>query len=198
MLYKIIKIFFGPSVKFLWLGKIKGLENVPQKKSFIVCSNHSSYLDFFLLSAVIPRKVSFLAAEVFFNSKLWWPLVKSTGQIKVDRKVKDTSQVYKEVDNLFEKGGVLGIFPEGTRSRSGKMGKGHIGAVKFAYKYKVPIVPIGITGAYNALPPHKKFPKFKKIDMNIDTEFYVDTDDYEKETVKLMGIIFKLIEHKHE
>ncbi|MBT4849553.1 1-acyl-sn-glycerol-3-phosphate acyltransferase [Candidatus Parcubacteria bacterium] len=198
MLYKIIKIFFGPSVKFLWLGKIKGLENVPQKKSFIVCSNHSSYLDFFLLSAVIPRKVSFLAAEVFFNSKLWWPLVKSTGQIKVDRKVKDKSQVYKEVDNLFEKGGVLGIFPEGTRSRSGKMGKGHIGAVKFAYKYKVPIVPIGITGAYNALPQHKKFPKFKKIDMNIDTEFYVDTDDYEKETVKLMGIIFKLIEHKHE
>ena len=44
----------------------------------------------------------------------------------------------------------------------------------------------------------KKFPKFKIVDMNIDTEFYVETDDYEKETVKVMGIIFKLIEHKHE
>jgi len=193
MFYWILKIILSPFIKFLWLGKVSGSENIPKSGSFIVAANHNSYLDFFLLPVVIPRRVNFLAAEVFFKKKLWLPLVKLTGQIKVDRQAKDKSEVYKQVDNLFANGGVLGIFPEGTRSRDGKIHKGYNGVVKFARKYGVPIVPVGIVGTFQALPPHKKIPKFIKCDLNIGEIYRLGDNPDDIETNKIMGIIAKLI-----
>ena len=73
---------------------------------------------------------------------------------------------------------ILGIFPEGTRSRDGKLHGGYNGAVKFAYKYKVPIVPIGIIGTFAAWPPHKKKPKLIKCDVNIGNSFIVSSNKY--------------------
>ncbi len=192
MFYKVLKIILLPVIKLLWLGKVTGKENIPQEGPFIVVSNHKSYLDFFLLPIIIPRRIHFLAAEVFFEKKLWIPLVRLTGQIKVDRKAKDKSEVYKEVEQLFARGGILGAFPEGTRSRDGKLHKGYNGVVKFAYKYKVPILPVGIINTFKALPPHKKFPKFIKCHVNIGQTIIVDSDDYDRETDGLMVVISKL------
>ncbi|RJQ33612.1 1-acyl-sn-glycerol-3-phosphate acyltransferase [Candidatus Parcubacteria bacterium] len=192
MFYNVLKFILSPIIKLLWLGKISGKENIPNKGSFIIAANHKSYLDFFLLSVVIKRRLHFLAAEVFFEKKLWIPLVRLTGQIKVDRKSKDKSDVYKEVDRLFASGGILGIFPEGTRSRDGKLNKGYNGVVKFAYRYKIPILPIGLTNTFEALPPHKKFPKFVKCNVNIGDMIIVVSEDYDYETKKLMQRIAEL------
>lgn len=193
MFYKILKILLSPIIKFLWIGKVTGKENIPKNGSFIIAANHNSYLDFFILPVIIPRRVYFLAGEVFFKKKLWIPLVKFTGQIKVDRNSKDKSEVYKEVDRLFARGGILGAFPEGTRSRDGKLHKGYKGVAKFARKYDVPILPVGITGTFDAWPPHKKMPKFKKCNVKIGKPIILETDDYEGETSKLMNLIEAII-----
>ncbi|MFA6466315.1 MAG: lysophospholipid acyltransferase family protein [Patescibacteria group bacterium] len=192
MFYSLIKILFAPIIKFFWLGEIKGINNIPTKKSVILCANHTSYLDFLLLASVLSKKVYFLAAEVFFKSKIWYPLVKFTGQIRVDRNAEDKSKTYIGVDNILNRHDTLCLFPEGTRSRSGKLQKGYNGAVKFAYKYKVPIVPIGILGAFEAWPPQKKIPKIKKINLVFGEPYRVITDSFEYETSILMNKIAKL------
>ncbi|MBU1202965.1 1-acyl-sn-glycerol-3-phosphate acyltransferase [Patescibacteria group bacterium] len=190
--YYILKYLFYPFIKLFWLDKISGLNNIPKKGSFIIVANHKSYLDFILLFTFIPRRISFLAAEVFFKSKLWHPIMKITGQIKVDRESPNKGEVYKNVDRLFKKGGVLGIFPEGTRSRDGKLHKGYNGAVKFSFKYQVPIIPIGLINTFDAFPPHSKKPRLVRCIINIGESFYLDSTDYDIETSRLMNKIAKL------
>lgn len=192
MFYRFIKFTLGTFIKSNWSGRIEGLDFVPKEGPAIICANHQSYLDFLLLSSILKRRVYFLAAEVFFRSNFWKPLVKLTGQIMVDRETKDKNNVYREVDKLFKEKKILALFPEGTRSRSGKMGKGYNGAVKFAYKYRVPITPVGIIGTFNAWPPHQKFPKIRKIDVFFDKPYYITTDSFEEETRLLMKKIAKL------
>lgn len=167
MMYQVIKFLVAPFVRFFWLGTLDGYDNIPKRGSFILASNHKSYLDFILIFCFFPRKVSFLTAEVFFKSWFWKPIMLMTNQIRVDRDSADKSKTFIEVDNLFKNNGVLGVFPEGTRSRDGKMHRGYTGVIKFARKYNVPILPIGIKGTFDALSPQMKIPKIKKCDIKI-------------------------------
>ncbi len=161
-MYWILKIIFGWAIRLIWIKKVEGLENVPKKGSFIVVANHSSYFDFISLIAILPRRIYFLAAEKFYKSKFWYPFVASTGQIKVDRESSDKKEVYEKVFSVLNSGKVLGIFPEGTRSVDGKVGKTYTGVAKFALGVKVPVVPVGISGTFEIMSRHDKKPKFKK------------------------------------
>lgn len=190
--YFLLKYISYPFIRLIWIGKITGLENIPKDNSFIIVANHSSYLDFIILFCLMPKKVRFLAAEKFFRSKFWLPIMKITQQIKVDRNISDKQNVYNEVQNVFDNNGVLGIFPEGTRSRSGKIQKAYSGSAKFAFNYNVPILPVGIIGAYEAWPPHRKWPILKKININIGRPIFVKTDDFVSETSNIMINIARL------
>ena len=168
MFYWILKKIFGPFVRLIWIKKIKGLNNFPKTGPFIIAANHSSYFDFISLIAVCPRRVYFLAAEKFYKSKFWYPLVTGTGQIKVNRKNTDKKEVYQKVFSILKKGNVLGIFPEGTRSPDGKIGKTFTGVAKFALEANVSVIPVSIIGTYEVMSRHDKCPKFKKnIKINI-------------------------------
>ncbi len=162
MIYWILKEVFGPFVKLIWIKRVDGLENIPKRGAFIVAANHSSYFDFLSLIAVLPRRVHFLAAEKFYKSKFWYPLVVGTGQIKVDRENPDKKEVYERVSSILKRGGILGIFPEGTRSSNGKIGKTFTGVAKFALEEKVSVIPVGIAGSYEVMSRYDKRPKFKK------------------------------------
>lgn len=163
MVYWIIKIILGPFIRFFWIKKVEGLENIPRKGPIIIAANHSSYFDFFSLIAICPRRIYFLAAEKFFKGKIWGPLVKTTGQIKVERKSSDKSKVYQSVENYLKKGKIIGIFPEGTRSWDGKIHKTFTGVANLALKNRTRVIPIGIKNAFEILPRQKKIPKLKKI-----------------------------------
>ena len=198
MFYKFLQILLAPIIKFFWVGKIHNVDNVPKNGPVILCANHSSYLDFFILPSIINRRIYFLAGEVFFKNSLWKPLMLLTGQIKVDRNNKDKDSVYRQVDQIISSNNILGLFPEGTRSRDGKIHKGYNGAVKFSRRYNVPIIPIGITGTFNAWSPHMKFPKFIKSDINIGSKFIVGSDNFDMETEMLMNKIILLANNKYE
>jgi len=197
MFYKILKFIFSPIIKMFWVGKINNIDSIPFNGSVIIVANHKSYLDFFILASVLKRRVYFLAGEVFFKSKVWRPLMLLTGQIRVDRDNEDKSSVYNQVEFIIKSGNILGIFPEGTRSRDGKLRKGYNGAVKFAYKYGVPIIPIGIIGTFDAWPAQKKIPKFKKCTVSIGKEYFVSSDDFDYETNLLMNKISILAKEKY-
>ena len=203
MFYWILKILLGPLVKLIWIKKVEGLENIPKNGPCIIAANHSSYFDFLSLVAVLPRRIYFLAGEVFFK-KWWWSwLVRSTGQIKVDRESKDKTEVKRSVLFILNHGKVIGLFPEGTRSSDGKIGKTFTGVADFALQAKVPVIPIGIIGAYEVMSRHDKKPKFiKNIEIRIGKALYFDkyygiennkevlreiTDKIIKEIIKLKG-----------
>jgi len=103
-----------------------------------------------------------LAAEKFFESRFWRPLMHLTGQIRVNRKSHDKDKVYQNVFSALRQGRVIGIFPEGTRSPNGKLLKAFTGVAQFALKTKTPVVPVGIIGAFEIWSRHDKFPKFRK------------------------------------
>ncbi len=159
----ILDFLIYPFFKLIWLKKITGKQNIPSRGPFILAANHQSYLDFILLCGVFPRHLRFLAAEKFYHSRFWKPIMEYTGQIRVDRHRKgNKEEVFQKGLEVLEKGEVLAIFPQGTRSRNGKIEKTYTGVAKFALKARVPVVPVGIKGAFTAWPPEKK-PKFKKI-----------------------------------
>ncbi len=197
MMYYILKYLLYFPVKFFWLERIDGLDNIP-RGNFIISANHASYLDFILLFLFIPRKISFLAAEKFFRNPIWFIIMKATGQIKVDRTSSKKDDVYLAVDRVFKNNKILGIFPEGTRSRDGFLNKAYCGVSKFAYKYKVPVLPVGIVGTFTCWPPHSKFPKFKKCLINIGEPIFINSLAFDAETQKIMKRIAILANQKYE
>lgn len=149
IIYYILRSLLKPLIKVVWVKKVTGLSNVPTTGPAIFALNHQSFLDFITFSVVCPRNVHFLAAEKFFNSLFWKPIMILSGQIKVTRNSHDKATVHSSVKNHVEKGMLLAIFPEGTRSHSEiEMLKAYTGVAKYALEHCVPIIPVGIKGAH--------------------------------------------------
>lgn len=123
-----------------------GWSNMPKKGPFIVASNHLHFFDPPLVLVGAPyREITALAAEKWEKR---WPvswLLKSVGAIFVRRGEVDREALAKCLA-VLEQGGILGLAPEGTRSRTGTMQRGKPGIAYLAVKADVPIVPVGISG----------------------------------------------------
>lgn len=182
MFYFFLKLILGPIFRLLWISSVDGLKNVPKSGGLIVASNHESYFDFLCLSAIFPRRLYFLAGEVFFKKWYWRPLVKWTGQIRVDRDQKDKSKSTDRALKVLAQKKVLGIFPEGTRSSDGELQRAYTGVAKLALMAKVPVLPVGIIGTFEIMSRHDKKPHFDKkcqikIGEPIDLSQYYDQED---------------------
>ncbi|MGH3472788.1 MAG: lysophospholipid acyltransferase family protein [Nocardioidaceae bacterium] len=122
---------------------VSGLEHVPLQGPVIVASNHTGYLDGPLLFSVLPRRLHALVKEDMFDSTLGH-LLKHAGQIRVDRRNYDLHAV-KQCLKVLERGGVLGIYPEGARGR-GDVATTKGGAAYLALVSGAPIVPVACLG----------------------------------------------------
>jgi len=146
--------FFAKSLitKFLALKdfKVDGLENVPLEGPVIVACNHVSYWDPVLIGCALPRQVFFMAKDDLFKKPLLGFLIKKLGAFPVKRKQGDVSAIRKSLEILKENK-VLGIFPEGTRSKSGTIQEAMAGVVLIMEKSKAPILPIKVYGAKGLL-----------------------------------------------
>jgi len=200
-LYRFLRIFVAPLIRLIWIREVKGLSNLPKSGVYIIAANHQSYLDFLCLQAVLPVRLTFLAAEKFYSSGFWRPIVELTGQIRVERNADDKTEVIAKALEVLNQGRVLAIFPQGTRSRSGQIEKTYTGVARFALGAGAPVIPVGIKGAYEVLPPHEKWPKFKKIieihiggsvDLKKYRELPADPDTRRKATNKVMKKIAEL------
>lgn len=169
--YPFFRFATKPFVKWLWIDQVDGLKNIPTKGPLIIVANHQSYFDFICLSTICPRQIHYFAAEVFYK-KWWWRLiVQSTQQIKIERygpnKKESGKEAIRQAVHYLQEGKVCGLFPEGTRSRTGKMQKAFTGAAKLSLLSKAPIIPIGIIGTYEIMSPHENFPHLHKSKIKI-------------------------------
>lgn len=156
----------------LWLKEIDGFKNIPLQGPALLVSNHLSYYDFLVLGAIFRSQIVFLAVEKINKTFLINFLTKLHIVIYLDRENPGIS-FFKEVMRQFESRKIVVIYPEGTRSRSGKMGRPKPGFVKLAMKANVPIVPIAMQGTYDILPPNKKIPKLRKCRIVAGEKIYI-------------------------
>ncbi|ERM91854.1 lysophospholipid acyltransferase family protein [Caldanaerobacter subterraneus] len=148
MFYYFAKVIVRAIVKVIFRIKVKGLENIPKKGPVIICPNHISLLDPPVVGALLNRRIYFMAKEELFrNPFLKLLLGTGLGAFPVKRGTADLSAI-KTALNHLKKGRAVGIFPEGTRSKTGKLQKAEPGVAMLAIKSKAPVVPVGIKGRY--------------------------------------------------
>jgi 1-acyl-sn-glycerol-3-phosphate acyltransferase len=154
-------VFLGPLVRALVRPKAIGLENIPADGPAILAANHQSFLDDLVLPLVVPkRKVVFLAKADYFDKWYLRWFFKGANVIPVRRESKSDSEAALRAGvQALSEGQLVGIFPEGTRSPDGRLYRGKTGVARMALEARVPVIPVAITGTYEAMPYDRKVPK---------------------------------------
>lgn len=132
---------------------ISGIENIPKNQSVILASNHQGATDILLVLAFIPINFRFAIKKELFKIPIFGWYLKRSGYFSIDRKL--VLSAYRTVETIIEfikAGESILIFPEGTRSKTGELGKFKRGSLLAALKSGAPIIPIAISGSYNILP----------------------------------------------
>ena len=156
------KLFIFPIYKFVFRGHLIGRENIPQKDSFIVVSNHGSLLDPPLLGHALGRNISFMAKEELFKIPFLGFIIKACGAYPVKRGIADKNTI-KTACNKLSNNNCIGIFIDGTRQKNGRVNKPKQGAALLAFKNQKLLLPVAIVGSHRVMRFKFCIPLFSKI-----------------------------------
>jgi len=169
MIYNVLHTVVPPVAKAIWRPTVRGLHHVPETGGVLLASNHLSFADSVVIPVVVPRKVVFLAKSDYFTgtgirgavSRAWF---EGLGMLPVDRD--DSRAALASLDVALEvlgRGEAFGIYPEGTRSRDGRLYRGRTGVAHLALTAGVPVVPVGLTGTERLQPVGSRLPRLAKV-----------------------------------
>jgi len=128
-------------------------EHLPSAGPAIVVANHVSFFDSVLLMFGLPRPVALLGKAEYTERFVTRWLFCGAGMVPIRREdPADAARAFGELRAVIDRGGVVGIYPEGTRSRDGQLHRGHTGAAHLSLLTGAPIVPAGVTGTDQILP----------------------------------------------
>jgi len=177
----ICKIFLKPVVDKYLIKEVQGLENVPVG-NFILAANHQSHLDW-IASAYpcVPRRFTYLGQVDKYTGFAGLErnlLYFIADVIPINRKDEESKKTaLLETIKRLKGGDIVVIYPEGTRSRNGQLQKGKLGIAKIFLETGVPILPMGIRGTFDILPPGRVFPRIKKnVEINIGRPLYFEKE----------------------
>ena len=169
MLYQFLHAIVPPVARAVWRPTVEGIEHVPTSGPLLIASNHLSFTDSVVIPVVAPRKVVFLAKSEYFTgagikgriSKAWF---EGLGMVPVDRD--DTRAAINSLSialEVLQRGEAFGIYPEGTRSRDGRLYRGRTGVAQLALTAGVPVVPVGLIGTSDLQPVDSTWPRLVKV-----------------------------------
>ena len=146
----------------LWLDVDHvGLENVPTEGPVVLAANHLAFIDSLLVMYSLDRPVSFLGKAEYLDHPIARRLFPMTGMLPLDRTGKRARVTLRRVQEILGEGGVVGVHPEGTRSRDGLLNPGHSGVAQMALQASAPIVPVALVGTDRAQPVGTVIPGFR-------------------------------------
>lgn len=174
MTYLFLKnIVLGPILSILFRPWIRGSEHIPKKGAAVLASNHLSFVDSIFLPIKVRRPVTFLAKSDYFTGKgvkgalIRW-FFKATGQLPIDRSGGKASEDSLNTGlGVLERGLLLGIYPEGTRSPDGKLYRGRTGIARMVLEAKVPVVPVAMIDTEKVQPLGQKYPKIHRVGVRV-------------------------------
>ena len=139
-----------------------GSENVPLAGPVILAANHASYMDPPLVGSSCPRPISCLARETLFTDGWFGRLLRAVGAVPVDRDGASGKGVKTILDRLLSGDGIV-LFPEGTRTRDGRLQAARAGIGLIVLKSGAPVVPVRVFGTYEAYGRHRIVPRPRRI-----------------------------------
>jgi len=149
-----------PIFRFLFRWQVSGLENVPDGGA-IIAPNHQSFWDIPLVGlALFNRRTHFMAKSELFQNPLFGWFIRNLLAFPVKRGAPDRAAVRHAID-MLKQGDLVAIFPEGTRSKTGKLGAAEPGLSLIAAKAEVLVVPVAITGTRDIFSRNSLFPQVK-------------------------------------
>ncbi|WP_329181830.1 lysophospholipid acyltransferase family protein [Streptomyces sp. NBC_01477] len=170
MFYRVLKyVVLGPLLRLLFRPRIEGMENIPETGAAIIAGNHLSFSDHFVMPAMLPRRITFLAKAEYFTGpglkgRLTAAFFRGIGQIPVDRSGGKASQSAIDAAlGVLGRGELLGIYPEGTRSHDGRLYRGRTGVAVMALRAHAPVVPCAMVGTFELQPPGRKIPRIGRV-----------------------------------
>jgi len=163
--HKVLKTTFKLTLRM----KVNGVANIPESGPVIVVANHASNLDPPVLGAALNRKIHYMAKSELFDNFFLARVMRTYGAFPVERGSADTKAIRQALKVIKEQE-LLGIFPEGTRSKTGKLGRAKLGSVLLATKSKAPLLPVGLK---------TRQPLKKGVEVNIGETFRLD-DYYDR------------------
>ncbi len=173
MFYWFVKGMVHPFVRLYLRQTREGLEHLPRTGPAIIIANHSSYADPFVLGAASPRPIHFIVLQRMFDLMVLRWFYWGMGTIPVRIEGQDSRGI-KRALRVLSRGGVLGIFPEGTRSPDGSVGEARPGAAMIAALSGAPVIPAYIEGANQALPVGANFPKPIRVNVRFGPPLYFE------------------------
>ena len=168
-LYLTARMIVAPVLRAIWRPRVEGINHVPRRGGVIIASNHLSFVDSVVLPMCALRRVVFLTKAEYFTgkgfkgavSRMWF---NSMGMIPVERDdSRAAADSLQTALDVLQAGDAFGIYPEGTRSRDGRLYRGHTGVAHLAMQVDVPVVPVGLQGTPQVQPIGSNCPRLAKV-----------------------------------
>lgn len=161
---------------------------VPSFGRAIIAANHRSFIDSIFLAVTVPQPVQFLAKAEYFDSRKTAWFFRAMGQIPVRRgSLQGAKVALQDAIDVLEGDGLIGIYPEGTRSRDGLLHRGNLGAARLAVLTGSPIIPVGLSGTIDVQPIGKLIPALnKRVEVRFGAPIYPDRSISERQQLSTM------------
>src|SRR4051794_1972556 len=169
MFYTALHTAVPPVLRAIWRPVVEGSGNVPLEGPVLLASNHLSFVDSVVIPSVAPRPVVFMAKAEYFTgtgvrgwiSRTWF---ESLGMVPVNRD--DTRSALSSLEvalAVLGRGDAFGLYPEGSRSRDGRLYRGRTGVAQLALVSGAPIVPVGLAGTEHVQPVGSRRPRLARV-----------------------------------
>ncbi len=191
--YRFLYLFLVPLIRLYWRLRVAGRRNLPKRTGLIIASNHWSGVDPIMVCSSFWRPVHWLAkVQLVKKMKYGW-FFRAAAVIPIDRDAPRQESIDKAAA-VIRRGGLFGIYPEGTRSRDGRLYKGYTGMARIAAATGAPVIPTGVMGTRESVPKGKLLPRPTKVEVRFGAPLRFSMVQGEDEKVALRRFTDEVME----